>query len=139
MNITFGPDLTYFLYSLGLGVFLAIIYDIFRIIRKISKTKDLTVNIQDFIFVLFAGFLFVVLAYFVNNGRLRFYSVISAAAAFFIYRFFIGNKIIMPLSSFFGAIIGFFKKVLTVVFKGVRSVLKGLISPFRILWRKVSH
>ena len=75
MDIT--NELLIFLKTIILGMGIGIIFDIFRIIRKIIPHKDFLVLLQDFLFCFFTGIYFFILIYYLNFGQIRFYMIIG--------------------------------------------------------------
>lgn len=94
MKAILGPYMQYFLWSLALGVMLAVVYDILRITRRIIPTCDIVINIEDICFLLISGVASVLLAYAMNNGILRVYALGSTALAFAIYRLIAGTMLV---------------------------------------------
>lgn len=122
MQITFGPDLGYFMQSFLLGIILAFLYDIIKTFRRILHSGDIAINIQDIIFTVISGILIIALSYLKNNGRLRVYSIITAAAAFGIYRLVIKNRFVNLTAS-----------VYSVAAKGVFAAVKIVAYPFKLI------
>ena len=94
MTVKFGPDITYFLWSLTAGIALAIIYDIVRVIRRMVNAPDLVVNLTDIMFLIFSAVIAIATAYLFNNGELRVYSLICIAGIFMVYKILIGDLIV---------------------------------------------
>ena len=117
MTVKFGPDITYFLWSLAAGIVLAIIYDIVRVIRRMVNAPDLVVNLTDIMFLIFSAVIAIVAAYLFNNGELRVYSLICIAGIFMVYKILIGDLIVkhtVRLLRFAGRTIA--KLVLIIIF-----------------------
>ena len=114
MQITFGPDLGYFMQSFLLGIILAFLYDIIKTFRRVLHSGDIAINIQDIIFTVISGILII--------GRLRVYSIITAAAAFGIYRLVIKNRFVNLMTA-----------VYSVAAKGVFTAAKIVTYPFKLI------
>ncbi len=126
MNITFGPDLTYFLRSFALGLILGFLYDILKAKRRIVKTSDIIINIEDIVFAVISGFLLILLAYLKNNGRLRIYSIITTAVSFAVYRAVLKDKAVSVLTN-----------IWRVVSKAFLYLIKGVMFPIRFIFRRI--
>ena len=66
-----------FLFFFLLGIVIGFLYDIFRCIRKNYNTSNLLTQIEDFIFLIIAGFILLLGIIKINNGELRFYIFLS--------------------------------------------------------------
>ncbi len=94
MKLTFGANIDYFLWSLLTGVSLALIYDLIKLTRRMIKTKDILINLEDILFLFLAGIICVLEAYVVNNGVIRIYSLLTEIAGFVLYRLIVGEKLV---------------------------------------------
>lgn len=126
MKITFGPDLSYFLHSFALGLILGFLYDILKAKRRIVKTNDIIINIEDIIFAVISGFMLILLAYLKNNGRLRIYSIITTGAAFITYRAVIKDRLVNLLTN-----------IWRVVSKAFLYLIKGVMFPGRFVFERI--
>lgn len=104
------------------GIIIGIIFDIFRIIRKIIKTPDIITNIEDIIFWIITGTIIVCTMYKFCAGQLRFFMIIGIAIGGLIYLFTISNFFI-GCSIF---IINILKKILYYPIRIVKIVLKKI-------------
>ncbi len=120
MREVMGPDLWYFIWSVVCGIVLGFMYDILRLKRKIKKTSDIVVNVEDIMFIILGGGVATTLAYWINNGFFRVYSIISMMLGFCLYRIIIGNRIV-----------GLFLYVYGLLCKGIGILFKILLMPVR--------
>ncbi len=74
-----------FLWSVLVGVILAIIFDFFRILRRKGKTKNYIVYIQDIIYWILVTIIIVASAFITNDGELRGYMFIGYLLGAVIY------------------------------------------------------
>ncbi len=65
-----------FLWSIVTGVFLGLLFDLFRAFRH-EGIKDIWVYIQDIIFWIVTAIIIIVSAFFINQGELRGYMLIG--------------------------------------------------------------
>ena len=64
-------QLTTFIIFMFVGVLISIIFDIFRIFRKLFKTSDIITNIEDIIFWIITSTIFLIAIFYFNNGEFR--------------------------------------------------------------------
>ena len=68
-----------FLSSILVGAILALIFDIFRLMRRHKETRDYIVYIQDIFFWLIVAIVIIISAFITNSGELRGYMFIGYA------------------------------------------------------------
>ncbi len=126
MRVMLGPTMDYFLWSVVGGVILAIVYDILRLSRRLINTADIIVNIEDILFIALSGGAAAYVAYAVNNGAFRIYSLLAMAIGFFIYRWLLGNRLI-------GALVFLFD----LLGKAMHFLCRILLAPLRFAVRAI--
>lgn len=142
MRVMLGPTMDYFLWSVAGGAMLAIIYDILRLSRRLINTADIIVNIEDILFIALSGGASAYIAYAVNNGAFRIYSLLAMAIGFFVYRCLLGNRLIdafVFLFDLLGKALHFLCRILLVplrfavrvIGKPVFLVVGGQVKKFR--------
>ncbi|MBR2735065.1 MAG: spore cortex biosynthesis protein YabQ, partial [Clostridia bacterium] len=67
------------LYSVALGMFLGIFYDVFRVIRLLINPRNLSIFIEDIIYFLVSGFVTFIFVLILNYGESRFYILAGEA------------------------------------------------------------
>lgn len=114
MNVT-NEVITFFAFILS-GMIGGVAFDLFRAIRKNFQTSNFVVYIEDFIFWILLGVISLMTAYFVNDGQIRVYMLISMLMGAIIYFFSIGKLIYKVfdficryISSLIGTVLKFFK------------------------------
>ncbi len=135
MKVMTGPDLNYFLWSVALGGVLALLYDALRLSRRIIRTADILVNIEDILFIILAGSACAYTAYTVNNGSFRIYGLISTVLGFFIYRLLLKDRLVNVLMLIYGFIQRIFLLIGRALLFVVRFVLKIVGKPLFIVKR----
>lgn len=98
------------------GIVIGLIFDFFRISRKVFPTNDITTYIEDVLFWILAGAIMLYSIFVFNNGQLRLYMFLGILLGAFIYLLFISSyiikinvKIINVLKKVFGIVIIPFK------------------------------
>lgn len=118
MREVMGPDPWYFVWSLASGIILGLLYDILRLRRKIIRTCDIVVNVEDILFIILGGITATVLAYVLNNGFFRVYSLISISLGFCLYRVTVGSRLVDA-----------FAYVYMLCCKGIKFVFRLMLVP----------
>lgn len=129
MEVRYGPYPWYFLWSLVLGVALAILYDLLRLSRRIIKTNDIIVNIEDIIFLIISGAMAVVAAYITNNGELRLYGLLGTVLGFIVYRAVLGWRAVDLLAAICRGLQKAAKFVFGIIISPVRLVIRLIGRP----------
>ena len=108
---------------IGVGVMIAVAYDLLRILRNCVRHNRMAISAEDLVYwVLCAFFIFAVL-YCENDGILRWYCVAGAALGMFVYE--------KTLSPYFVHIMStVVQKTIYLVARGVSWILKPLKSLF---------
>jgi spore cortex biosynthesis protein YabQ len=113
------------------GIAIGVFFDIFRILRRSFKTSDIITYIEDILFWICSGSLFVYVLFKYNNGEIRNYVVIGLLLGIFFYfttvsKYFI--KISVTIVIFIKTIIIKILKIvvypLKIILKSVRKILK---------------
>lgn len=139
MRLVLGADLTYFWWSCLAGCLAGILYDIIRIKRRMFYAPDFWVNVEDILFMMVCGAGAVYLAYAVNNGNLRIYSLISGGVCFFGYRLLIGNTAVKFISKGLNRVIGAIYKVFNKIYVLLKKIFKKMLKKICALWDNRCH
>jgi len=102
-----------FVYFILVGLVVSVIFDIFRILRKTTKTSDIVTNIQDILFCIITGIILLLSIFYFNKGELRLYIFIGIGIGITFYMIFI-SKYFIKINV---AIINFIKKIIYWLFK----------------------
>ncbi len=127
-----------FLISVGVGVLLALFYDVFRIFRTVFHSERRAVFCQDLFFMLCAAFITFLLALGVSYGNVRFYILAGEIIGWCLYYLTVGmitirlfmavskllNKfLISPIKKLFSILFNWFFGNVKIVVKKVKIVL----------------
>lgn len=85
MNQNIIPELYFFIASLTVGFALAVLYDLFRIFRRLIRHSLFFVSVEDFLFWFIAGIAGFYMIYVYNNGIIRLYAIIGMLLAVGVY------------------------------------------------------
>ncbi len=118
-----GPEqIRIFLYALGFGFFIGILYDIFRALRVLLTNGKKAFLVSDILFSLAAGFLTFLFALARLDGNIRGYVLVGELLGFVIY------------SVTFGV---FFSRLTDRIVAGFYRFLGALAKPFLRLLRRI--
>lgn len=91
------------------GIIIGIVFDVFRITRRIFNIPDILVYIEDILFWLISGGLIIFTTFLVNSGELRLYMLTSLCFGVLIYIICVSKYFILINTKIFS----FFKFIIT--------------------------
>lgn len=98
-----------------LGLFINLIFDIFRGIRKSFKFTNIVVFLQDILFLGISGFLFFRTLLVFNNGEIRFFMLIALTLGICIYSLTISRHCVIIVT----VIVKVCKNIFIFIFKTI--------------------
>lgn len=107
-----------FLYSLGFGFLLGVLYDVFRTLRLIISRSKSFVFFADLLYFILCSFLTFFFIMVVDSGRVRLYVALGEILGWFIYYFSFGAIAIR----FTNTVTTFFRRVFSGVFNLIKRV-----------------
>lgn len=116
-----------------LGILTGFIFDFFRALRKTIKTNNIITYIQDILFFIIIGVMFLRSIIIFSSGELRFYIFIAAFLGIAIYVLTIGNLCVIM----FKVILDVLKKIIIYFIRILKIPTKILKKVFKKLKRKV--
>lgn len=139
MNILFPQYQAHVFFLMSIvGFALGIIYDTFKIKRKIFGS--LFIFFDDFLFMIISSIVFVFSVFAFNNGILRWYEVFFLILGFIVYRITL-SMLIMSLFEFIiniiQSIIMRFLRIAFIPFKHIYKLFRLLLEP--IVYRYISY
>ena len=126
MSETIGREAIFFVSAIGVGVGLGLVYDFFRILRRVIRHGDVWVGLEDVIFWVMSTIVVFLLLYEKNDGMLRAFAFLGIWVGIIIYYLL-----------FSGFVIKLSVLVLGTVRKGIAKVLNIFFSPFIKIGRKI--
>ena len=108
------------------GIFIGILFDFFRILRKSFKTINLITNVEDIIFWILTGLSIIYCMYNFSDGSLRLFMFLGLGIGLTIY--------ILPLSNF---IIKTVVKVISIIKKFIITIISIIIFPFKAIFKLI--
>ncbi|MDR1391699.1 MAG: spore cortex biosynthesis protein YabQ [Clostridiales bacterium] len=93
------------MWSIFAGFILAFIYDVFRIYRKLIKTNDFFVTIQDISFFLVSALIIFFVAYKLNSSRMRMFEFFAILLGMIFYKIIFKDFILIISVKFINILI----------------------------------
>ncbi len=121
MPVSVSNQAYVFLWSIGSGIAVAFLYDLFRIRRKTVKSHDLLVYVEDILYWIIVAVIMFLTIYISNEGEIRGFLFIGALIGVALYIVLL-SKIIMTA----------FLAVLKGLGKAIYIIYSILIYPFKI-------
>lgn len=125
MSESIVRDNYFLLYSLLLGMAVTNFYDILRILRRVIKHKDALVSIEDFVYWIIVAISVFYVMHTENNGTLRWFAILGAAAGMGIYKKLFGTHFVNIGSRGLG-----------IMFKYIGKISGFILKPFRFIIKK---
>lgn len=133
MHITYGVDLSYFIWSFAGGAVLALIYDIFRTMRRVSRASVFGINAEDMLFLVFAGALMFYIAYTQNNGRLRWHGFLGTVCGFLAFRIIFRDRIVKCMTFVYGLFAAAAMWIIKAVMLPVQLICRMISKPLTVI------
>lgn len=131
MNDTLLNQAGIFMIYLLSGIFICLVYDIFRALRKTVKTADFVTLIEDVIFWLIVAIFLIYMIFIFGNGEIRLFMFVAICSGGTIYYLLI-SKYFMKISV----------SILTILKKVFVKIITLLMIPLKIFLkinRKISY
>lgn len=104
------------------GFLIGILFDIFRILRKSFKTKDIITYIEDILFWIITGIFLLYSVFRFNNGEIRLYMFIAILIGVLLYMLILSSYIIKINVKIITSIKKLFQKIFNVFFKPFKKL-----------------
>lgn len=111
-----------------LGLIVAFIFDIFRILRKKFKTNNIITYIEDVLFWIISGFLIISAIFKFNDGELRLYLFLGILIGIVMYMLLFAKlinviflKILTPVQVIIDFFLSLFKKFYNFINKTIKK------------------
>ena len=121
------------------GIIIGLLFDFFRIARRVFYTSDVVTYIEDILFWILTGFTILYSIFIFNNGELRLYMLISVIIGAIIYMIFISSYIIkiliIPIKFFHTILQKTFLKPITFLFINIRKSTKNFVVKLKNIYK----
>jgi spore cortex biosynthesis protein YabQ len=121
MMLSVSEQVIVFLSTALCGMVIALVYDMFRILRKAVRTGSIMTFVQDILYWIIASVIMFVTIYCSNDGELRGFLFLGALLGVILYAFAF-SRAIMNSSLF----------IIKIVTRGIRFISLLISYPFRI-------
>ncbi len=99
MSIFFPPyQELLFLCFAALGLFLGVLYDAFSVKRILFGCNTVICFIDDIAFMFISGFMFLITAFWFNNGIIRWYEFFSCLIGFIVYKLTVSRLVMLLMN-----------------------------------------
>lgn len=135
--LSLSTQVVSFLYSLGFGLIIGILYDLLRVIRIVLSFSKTATYVTDFLFSVTASIMTFLFCLSVTNGEVRLYIILGEFIGFAVFYFSFGSvavkfseksvrKIAKAFKKVFGFIFTPFIKIFVVIHMKFSKNLKKL-------------
>mgnify|MGYP004581972063 FL=1 len=125
MELAINQAYLFLIFTLN-GIFIGILFDFFRILRKSFKTINLITNVEDIIFWILTGLSIIYCMYNFSDGSLRLFMFLGLGIGLTIY--------ILTLSNF---IIKTVVKVISIIKKFIITIISIITFPFKAIFKLI--
>jgi spore cortex biosynthesis protein YabQ len=108
-----------FLISIAGGLAAGLLFDFFRVLRRVIKTSNIITNIQDIIFWVLVTTMIFAIIFFNNDGELRWYEFLGTFIGVLLYSLVISDYFIKTTL----AVMQFIIKISGIIFKPVFAII----------------
>ena len=107
------------------GILIGLLFDFFRISRKVIKTNNFTTYIEDIIFWILTGIIILYSVFVFNNGELRFFMFLGVMIGSILYMLFI-SKYIIKINIKIINIIKNFLKIILIPIQFISKIIRRI-------------
>lgn len=137
MSIQIIEESRFLLYCFLSGVVITIVYDGFRIFRRVCRHGIVWITLEDIVFWIAAGIFLFYMLYKTNNGVIRWFSVAGAGLGMLMYKYTIGEHIVEIMSTIIKKIQDMVSKCLNFIFRPLKRFIKRMFGKIRRLLKKM--
>jgi spore cortex biosynthesis protein YabQ len=140
MVLSIDTQIYYFISTIIAGIFIGIMFDVYRILRGFKGPNKVITAISDLLFWILAALIVFIFFLYTNNGDLRYYTFIGLSFGIFIYFKLISRRLIYVLRRVIYFTLKFFRVIINLIFYPIRLLryfLKYLIFKIKGL-KKIS-
>ena len=133
MILSMADQARFFIWTMVLGAAAGIIYDVFRIVRRMIKHHDIFTQIEDLIYWLVVS---VLIFYFIlhrNNGEVRIYAIVGVFSGMCLYFISLSQAFVTASVAVINILKKIIAKTIGILLIPVKFLLKLLSYPVRIV------
>ena len=133
MNHLVSQQAINFIMAVLNGLFLGLVYDFLRVLRRIIKHADWLVNLEDIIYWVFGSFIIFLEIFKNNDGILRGFLYAGVFLGLIVYFSLISKWVIIIVMNIYTYV----KKIVITIFKIVLKPIQLMIRPIIFLAKKI--
>ncbi len=138
MEFTLSQQSTCFLWSIACGGFIAVVYDVFRLLRLFVFKNKVGIFICDFLFVVVSALVSVVFSIAFSRGYTRYFIILGEILGFSAYRFTVGRITVRFFEFIYVKLSVFLRKTSDKIRKTGKKVLQLAGTVLYNIIRKIS-
>lgn len=123
MSEAIMAELSFFLHAALTGIVLSIVYDVFRILRRVRTHGWFAIAVEDFIYWIGSAIYISFVLMKDNNGIIRWFFVLGILIGMVVYNITISQYLV-----------GILSKTINKILNIVENILKVLLKPVCFLW-----
>lgn len=108
------------------GILIGIMFDAFRISRRIFKTSDIITYAEDILFWILTGLLLLYSIFIVADGEIRFYMFLAAFCGVIFYMLLFSKYFIKIGVKFFCSLNAVIAKIFKTIFTPIKWIFKSI-------------
>ena len=116
------PENVFLMHSLNMGVYLSLIYDGFRILRRVFSHNDLLISLEDIAFWIYAAGAVFMLMYRESNGMLRWFAILGGLFGVLVYQKYLSPVVVKYISLFISWLLLPIKKIIMLMKAAVAKI-----------------
>ncbi len=136
MILSISNQIRVFFLCVGIGLMSGFIYDLFKIIRKTFKHKNLYIQIEDLIYWIVVTFLAFLILLHKNNGEVRLYGMIGLLLGYVINEFLISRWTVLFGTKIVCYLLIMIKQFLKIIMFPIKVMIKILERPLKFVNKK---
>lgn len=109
----------FFIFTMN-GILIGLLFDFFRISRKVFKTNDVMTYIEDVFFWILAGAIVLYSIFVFNNGELRLFMFLGILLGALVYMLFASSYVI---------------KINVKIINMIKKIIRIVIFPFKFIYK----
>ncbi len=125
-----------FILCMVIGILAGLVYDLFKIVRKSIKHKNLFIQIEDLIYWILITFISFLILLYKNNGEVRMYGVIGLFIGYGINEYFLSSYTVSIGLKVVNYIVIVVKQFIKLIMFPIKVILKLLEKPMSIVNKK---
>lgn len=139
LPISNNTQINTFLFSILVGIFIPLMYDIFRIKRRIIRTRILFIHMEDVLFWILTAILVFLHIYYFNDGEFRFYIFLGLLIGTIFYIAVISKTLIKSFVLILNYLCRVTKYIITILLYPIRIIYKIVALPIKMVYNSIKQ